>query len=530
MKLLTILTILLLILPITIAQDDFLAEEDTSPISNVNIDKSVSWITQQSKTTSEQASLALLAATKSDAVNNQDAITQLLNFKNKQAYCFPSECNTKDTALALMSLSKAGQAASTDALLQQQKPNIGGEWLLQIDTQSSGTCTIKYGDDQTQVQVENSRIKSDLCEYSVQFNLNDCLKSNLLKNKISMDIIIQCGPLGSGKISLLYKIEDKYFLVGEVSNNVFATLKIKNSNFGDYESTLYASWALESMGKRFYTPGIESSSLMYLITKENNFINDLLNMQDTSTGSFGSVFETSLANLALRKHAQNTIEIGMAKSWLESVMLTDNTWNKDVRDTSMAIYGAFAPLDIDITPSITPSYTPSAQPACNENGVCDTFLDEDSINCPSDCFCGDDICDSAEDEISCPQDCEEEEFEPECYDNSDCDSGYICEDNICIEEGHGFFYYLFILIIILAILGGVGYFYYKKFYLTGKQLFKFKKPSFPKKPALFKQPQIRKPAYQPRPQYKPVYKARKTLAEKQLEESLKEAKKLLGKK
>ena len=67
MKLIQILIILIL-LPLTYAQDDDFFTD--IPASNVNIDQSVSWVTQQPKTTVEQAAFALLAATKSDLFNN----------------------------------------------------------------------------------------------------------------------------------------------------------------------------------------------------------------------------------------------------------------------------------------------------------------------------------------------------------------------------------------------------------------------------------------------------------------------------
>ena len=49
---------------------------------------------------------------------------------------------------------------------------------------------------------------------------------------------------------------------------------------------------------------------------------------------------------------------------------------------------------------------------CVNNGKCETYLkeqgypeNENSINCPEDCFCGDGICDDEEDSTICPEDC-----------------------------------------------------------------------------------------------------------------------------
>ena len=178
--------------------------------------------------------------------------------------------------------------------------------------------------------------------------------------------------------------------------------------------------------KRFYNPNVVSSSLMYLITEEESYINDLLNFQDQTIGNFGSVYETALATLALRKQKIFTIETELAKSWLESQILDDGSWNNDVKDTAMAIYGAFSSLDIAI-PVIPSSATTMPSVGCNDNGICEVMFGEDTLNCPSDCYCGDGVCESSEDEVSCPDDCKTaitEEFEPETAPEEDENDAY----------------------------------------------------------------------------------------------------------
>ena len=517
MKLLQILIIALLIIPASLAADEL------EPISTVSIDKSVEWVVTQPKSETEEAALSVLAATKSDVVSNQDALDDLIPLRSSSKYCWPSSgCTIKNTALALLALGRAGSTVSFDWMDDREEVNTQGDWLLQIDSQAKGTCNINYDGEQTTVEVEASRIKSPICPQSTQFNLDNCLEPNLLSDKTFLDITVQCGALGAGKISLIYKVNDQIYLMGEVSNNVYSILKIKNGHFNDYQATLYTAWAYISLNKdvnsiawlrRFYTPTIENSALMYIITEQDNYLKDLLEFQNSDTGNFGSVYDTALATLALRKQGLHTLEIELAKSWLEARMLDDGSWNNDVSDTAMVIYGAFAPLDVEITPSTTIQPDPE-QTECNGNGFCETFLSETPTNCPSDCYCGDGVCDSSEDEFSCLEDC------PIIDTDQDFDEDIVLEE----DEGSSFLFWLFILILLLVI-GGLGYFYYKNYYLTGKNLFK------PKQPALFKQPTYR--PQQPRQAYQPTYRpqpAKKSLIEKQLEESLKEAKKILGKK
>ena len=77
---------------------------------------------------------------------------------------------------------------------------------------------------------------------------------------------------------------------------------------------------------------------------------------------------------------------------------------------------------------------------------------------------------------------------------------------------------------------GFGFFYYKFYYITGKKLFKF---NFGRQePPLLRQPvyrQQQRPAQQ-RLNYSPRTQQKISLVETQLQESLKEAKKILGKK
>ena len=42
---------------------------------------------------------------------------------------------------------------------------------------------------------------------------------------------------------------------------------------------------------------------------------------------------------------------------------------------------------------------------CFPNGVCEYYWGESSTNCPSDCICGNGLCDTGEDETTCPTDC-----------------------------------------------------------------------------------------------------------------------------
>ncbi|MBU4501000.1 MAG: hypothetical protein KKA79_00285, partial [Nanoarchaeota archaeon] len=159
-------------------------------------------------------------------------------------------------------------------------------------------------------------------------------------------------------------------------------------------------------------------------------------------------------------------------------------------------------------------YCPSCTAnVCNNDGNCEYDLterysdytdNEDSENCPNDCYCGDGICDDYEQGSGeCTADCGASAFDAECGDGTcdegediscpdDCTGDYICnndgscdldigedcdcsdceEEDFCTGEGGGLKWILILLVIVL--LGGGGYFLFTK--MKGKP--KQGEPSF----------------------------------------------------
>ncbi|MFH1331987.1 MAG: prenyltransferase/squalene oxidase repeat-containing protein [archaeon] len=211
---------------------------------------------------------------------------------------------------------------------------------------------------------------------------------------------------------------------------------------------------------------------------------------------------------------------------------------------------------------------------CDNNRVCDYDLvsrgydeyyeNENSDNCPDDCYCGDLICDDAENYATCPGDCAELEgcgdgtcdvtTETEgncpedcaeqplaCNNDGTCDEeeGCSCEDckdeEIC-KTGGGFPWWI-VLILLVLLLVVVAYIYLKKKggKKKGPELFGFGKP-------LLRKPEIKEFKPLPMKEMKPEKKqatvtitpakakGESSKVEQELEKSLREAKKLLGKK
>jgi len=256
-------------------------------------------------------------------------------------------------------------------------------------------------------------------------------------------------------------------------------------------------------------------ALVYLSSGNEDHLNSLVDMQSVDGDYNGDILTTAMAALAL-KEAGRIEEFDSAKAWLISRQRNDGSWG-DVFTTSTALYAIYDGEQLTFR-SIADV---GAVEVCNEDNLCDANFGENSFNCPLDCFCGDDVCDSEESPNTCPADCgEPEPTEPV----SSCGDG-VCdfdEDNDtcpadCPREG-GFPWFWTIVVVLLLVL---AFFLYFKFH---------KKTEKPSKPLKIKADEKKeKPKYRPPTKRAPSKPKRKSRTESELEKSLKEARKLLKK-
>ena len=227
---------------------------------------------------------------------------------------------------------------------------------------------------------------------------------------------------------------------------------------------------------------------------------------------------------------------------------------------------------------------PCKSEVCNQDGNCEYDLtekytdytsNEDRLSCPNDCYCGDGICDDDEkdkgdcsqdcgaslyvscgdgncgegEDISCPEDCSETVCDNDGICEFELDESCSCEDcaetSSCVEESSSKFKWIVIMLIILA-LGGISYFYLtKKKSKPKKSLYNLysgrgigsspsssKAPSKPKgKGSFFSSfsPSPKSSAAPKRQTFKPLgsRKSKKTKLDNAIEDSIKEAKKLI---
>ncbi|MEK6936459.1 MAG: hypothetical protein AABW58_00130 [Nanoarchaeota archaeon] len=492
-----------------------------------SLNEAYSWLNSQTPSDVYSASWALLALAE---VNGGNSFIQYLESEKDQADCWPkNSCKARETAMAALALSKAGKNIdkSLDWLKSHQDISLTGEWLLQIKTESTGTCDITYTTTQLvtkKINVDKGFITSDKCTTpGTFFNLGNCLDQNLLSTKASLSFDIKCGF--SGDISSVYRDSGVYFLNDDVKTGNQANIIVNNGNFGNYEDTLITNWALSELNldinsliylrKNYKENDIKSSAFLYLLTQKQSYSTELSNLQKADK-SFGNVFDTAVSIKAL-DDGQHQTQIDPSRLWLDQQQdKKDFSWNKNVLDTSVVLHSAYPNDGITLGEvSSLPSETETQVSQCNEDGICD--FGEDALSCQLDCSCGDNVCDSSESSSSCSKDCEEEQEE---------DKEAPAEEQEEDKEEKSFGFLWFILIVI--ILGILGFLVYKKMPSLKTKTQPRERPSFvlPKvveKPSEFKGPfNLLKPIAK-------VKAVAKSKVEEDLEKSLKEARKLLEK-
>ena len=509
-----------------------------------------------------------------------------LKAKEDADSCWPAGgCKVTETALATLALYQSGQDVAKEVEWLQDKNGAlnpaltAGSWLIQIESEGNGSCTLTYADNKTKVfNINGNKITPTYNNYWIDVERD--LQAGLISNKVSEKVDVNCGNLQAGAIvSLLYKIGNNFYILQEyrqsgsfiLNNGCYASTK--TGSVCDKISTMYASWALKEMNEEIATRAylesqitvsdILENAIVGRITGKPVYLDFLKSTQETNTGAWsgGNVYITSFAIFSLYTGPYQD-QVNSGTEFLKRIVTADGHWGNNIKDTSMALI-ALHGKDLEkifVSGIVTPSGNVTITPE-----ICDNVIDDDDdglndcndpdcdgteacpiIECSGDEECSggtctdgkcvyeqacnlDGVCDSGED-CDC-DDCKTEaqcEAAPECTSDTDCDSDEICEDGSCVakEEKKSPLGIIIWIIVIILLLSGLGFFYIK-YIKTGKinlsKIFKKKKP-MPKQS--FEQYTVQRPLPSiSKPVARPAQKAGKE--EDELEKSLKEAEKLL---
>jgi len=492
--------------------------------------------------------------------------------------CFPKgDCKVKETAFAAYALdiTKKDSSKAVDWLLntaQTPTPTVG-KWWLQIATTADGSCSLTYQEANVtfieNITIQNNRITN--CNNNPWFDLRSCITNNPLASNPSLSFNVDCNSLlGSPIISLIYNKGASYYIIQE-DHKSSALIDVDSGCWGitkrancDYETSLYATYALNKIGvlpgsiiwlRDNYQSSISlHNSILALTTGKQNYIDALVQSQETDGSWNKNVYQTSFSTLAL-KESQQSEQLAKAIGFLKSQQREDGSWNNDVVDTSLALLAGFTEErgscgdDLcDKGEELTCPQDCKVIAGGGQLEICfnsvdddgDAYIDCDDPDCEGDISCEEvEICDDEIDNdfnglIDCDDSdcirslaCEKIEI---CNDGLDNDEDGLadCDDLDCefeescqVQKEKASLLWLWILLILLAV-GGISFYLYKK--KPWNNLFKKKPPIKPQLPYNYPQ----RP-YQPQQPRYPQYQ-RRTKTEDELSKSLQEAKKLLSKK
>ncbi len=305
----------------------------------------------------DQLSFNLLAISYDS--NLQSTCKSLLNTK-KTNDCWGSTdgatCNIKSTSLAVLSLININSdvKSSLDWIKTKEKTSTGLTWYLEIDTKNASQCDINGAkftiqDNQKITGSNPAGLVKGYSDY--WFEIKDTSKNYTIS--CDRDFVS----------TLVYqKPGSTYYYVSSETHSAPAfdstTEKVESSCFAnsgscDYESTLWAAFALAKSGESIdkYLPYITAladnsenkkylpSAFLYILTKNDDYYNDLLSLQ--KNGNFWDesgkrLYDTPIALLALQPIGLNEVE--NSKKYLLSIAQPSGCWTEN---TGLILYSGW---------------------------------------------------------------------------------------------------------------------------------------------------------------------------------------------
>lgn len=546
-------------------------------------------------------SLAMIALIQGGSSRNlAGLVEQLRLLEDQNQKCWPSTgCKVADSALATLALALAGQDVSQEvewirsARIAGLPP--GGEWSIAIKSDSDGSCAFTF----TGVAVEREfTLEGDIVrlpggrptQQQYYIRLNE-LHPTLATASVLPEITVNC-EVANPIITLLYKPNLNTFFIQRSDAGASQVIKVANACYGNtrgagpcnYETTAIATWALleigtargdqnltlENLGTHIYLEsqainkrndpnalGFLNRILIKAASAAPSFMNDLVNLQRISDGSWGNnIIATSVATFGLTGSDRGEA-VTRGLDFIRGGMGEDGNWNNDLKTTAwalIALHGGelsrlsvFAPeIGVGLSEEICGNGFDD-----NNNGI----FDCGEIRCASDpvCQCQNGMRDAGESGVDCGGTCAVAciTAEDECTSDAECLLGETCISGTCVastlvgggedefvpvdeeEEDEKSLWWLWLIIIIVLIL--LIALFYLKYLKTGKlnlgSLFKKgkKQPTFEQYRSQAEYRPVQRPSF---PYKVPTGQASrpvsKTKGDAELEKSLEEAKKLLG--
>ncbi len=461
-------------------------------LSSVNAfskDKGLDWLKNNinyQESSIEEASYSL-SSLKSNNLIDKNYLGYTILQQRVDSCLSDQSCNPKD--VALLALTNSNFNVDNSRLFTFLDNSIGSanveDWYIQIQTTSSGKCTIIYDQDKSKVVIVDGnkklKIENEPGEYN-WINVKSVLGLNF--DKPIEDVTVDCTKPSESKINdagmliSLLRISNNEFYIYDEKLGRIADLKINNAcylNKGQCskEDSLYTAWALKKLGKDIIVlPYLEKNvvndkdyAMLFSMTNDQRYSQLLIDSQHP-LGHWNNqdILTTSFAINSLKSSSQYKDQSDKAIEWLKSKQIVESENNGSFGSplsTSSAIYLVFTQNNLISPNYICGNNITELNEECDDGNILNgdgcSSLCKKEFKCNEDSDCPDPVnqkcsfngkcesriicnqngkCDSGETQDNCPQDCKGSSIE--CTQDKDCRdaSKPICnlQNNKCEAE------------------------------------------------------------------------------------------------
>ncbi len=342
----------------------------------------------------QQLSLSILSS-----VNISSKCVDRLLTKSRNDECFgENSCSILDTAFAILALNhvKKDTTKYVDWLSNQSINSTGVDWILQQNSDGETKCKLTYDNtDYNFLAAENKKLSGNVgpCFSFTQSNFWLKLNPNCIGKKIelSCDSDYYAGWSFWGKTNSGAPVLNVLSETARKAADDKVEITINSECFGigsscDFEETAWATLAIKSSqgttpanyipflissedtNKRYFPSALISRILDFSSNYATKVLQQLKGTHWEIEGSkYGSTYDTSLALMAVGNDNNADVR-DKAILWLKNTARgADGCWNKNIRDTAIALWAIEGRHGIDYSGS--DPIIPPQPPACTGEGL-----------------------------------------------------------------------------------------------------------------------------------------------------------------
>ncbi len=312
----------------------------------------------------EDISFSMLALSFDDSMAT--VARDVLLSKSSDGKCWPKgACKIKDTAIALLALSRIGYDTSLPEEWLSQQNGTPSEltWYLQIDSTKEAKCTLEYSDRgynatlDTEKRMDKAAGSCLLLSYgNYWYKISSACYDKTFNIKCDADFVASLFYQKPGA-NTIYVSSDtkKESAKGSVDLRINAVC-LKSAGACDYEGTAWASVALvKKQSIATFIPYLVGyadkntrympNAFLYLLTGQEDYAKALLETQKRAgywqaDSAYDKYYDTALATFALQSYSDEKKTI--AKNWLLNEQVKSGTdegsWSSNKKDTSFVLY------------------------------------------------------------------------------------------------------------------------------------------------------------------------------------------------